>query len=206
MPATPISPSRQNSWSVTGPRLTEETHIHKPRLSSHPDFTAALDYLRQKLHPLVSCTTAQIPPDFPRTMLSYHLLTNDQLDNLARYFHQTSPPVSETYMYPAPIQKPWVGTAMETDVDLETKRRHFGRFIGLRGCDSPIVEGGPFFEPCQMEFGTTAPIAVDESISNLVAPDMEDQSVWKMMLLLEREWQAALAQAQAEHDQLFWWK
>lgn len=27
-------------------------------------------------------------------------------------------------------------------VDLETKRRRFGRFIGLRGCESPVLDEG----------------------------------------------------------------
>ncbi|KAJ5547073.1 hypothetical protein N7494_004658 [Penicillium frequentans] len=201
MPATPISPSRPNSWSVPGSRLTEETHIHAPRSLSHPNFPAILQYLGQNLHPLVSCKTAQIPPDFPQTMLSYHLLTNTQLDDLAQYFHQISPPIPETFMYPAPIQQPWVGTEAE-DVDLETKRRRFGRFIGLRGCDSPP----PFVEPFQINFRTIAPITFDESVSDTTAPGMEDESVWEMMLLMEREWQAALAQAQAEQYHSFGWK
>ncbi|KAJ6006609.1 hypothetical protein N7451_004553 [Penicillium sp. IBT 35674x] len=201
MPATPISPSRQNSWSIPGSKLTEETHIHAPRFLSHLDFPAVLQYLEQKLHPLVSCKTAQIPPDFPQTMLSYHLLTNTQLDNLAQYFHQTSPPVSETFMYPAPIQQPWIGTEAE-DVDLETKRRRFGRFIGLRGYDSPP----PFVDPLQINLGTTASIKSDEIMSDTVTPGMEDESVWEMMLFMEREWQAALVQAQAEQDHSFGWK
>lgn len=105
-------------------------------------------------------------------------------------------------MYPAPIQKPWIGTEAE-DVDLETKRRRLGRFIGLRVCESPMVKETPFLK---MSCGTTAPIAVDESISNLITPDMKDQSVREMVLLMEREWEAALAQAQAEHYHSFGWK
>jgi len=198
MPVTPVSTSCQNSWSVPGSRFTGEPHIHSPR-SLHPlDFPAVLQYLGQKVHPLVSCITAQIPPDFPQIMLSYHLLTNNQLDNLAQYFHQTSPPVSETFMYPAPIQKPWIGIEAE-DVDLETKRRRFGRFIGLRGCDSPP----PFVERFQVNFVTSAVVTVDESISNFIALGVEDESVWEMMLHMEREWQAGLAQAQAEHYHSF---
>ena len=28
---------------------------------------------------------------------------------------------------------------MDDETDLETKRRRWGRFIGLRGCDTPVV-------------------------------------------------------------------
>ncbi|KAJ5630503.1 uncharacterized protein N7484_010603 [Penicillium longicatenatum] len=205
MPATPSSP-RQNSRPVTGFRFTGKTQISTPRPLSHPDFAPVLEYLGQKLHPLVSCTTAQISLDFPPTMLSYHLLTNTQLDDLAQYFHQTSPPVPETYMYPSPIQNPWVGIEAQRDVDLETKRRRFGHFIGLRGCDPPVAEQTSSLEPCQIDLGTMAPITVDESISNLIAPSMEGQSVWEMLLFMEREWYAALAQAQAEQYHSFGWK
>ncbi|KAJ5777057.1 hypothetical protein N7520_000303 [Penicillium odoratum] len=189
MPATPISPSRPNSWSVPDPKLTEQTQTFIPLPIAHPDFAPVLGYLRQRLHPLVSCTTGQIPPDFPETMLSYHLLTNSQLDKLAQFFHQTSQTRPETWMYPTKIQKPWVGTNAEVDVNLETKRRRFGRFIGLRGCDSP-VEDRSFFHQ-----GTA-------DVSNITTPDMEDAALWEMVLCVEKEWQAALAKAQ-DH---FGWK
>lgn len=51
----------------------------------------------------------------------------------------------ETFRYPAPIPA-WVSAVEEKDaehaqdVDLETKRRRWGRFVGLRGCETPTEE------------------------------------------------------------------
>ena len=39
--------------------------------------------------------------------------------------------------YPAPVVTRW-----ERDGEIEGKRRRFGRFVGLRGCESPIEGGG----------------------------------------------------------------
>jgi hypothetical protein len=102
-------------------------------------FFPTLSHLGTRLYPLVSNTTALPHPDFPRTILGYHLLTSRQLDNLAIHYHQVWPPVRATAYYPVAIL-PWIGTENEEDVDLETKRRRFGRFIGLQRCESPVEE------------------------------------------------------------------
>jgi hypothetical protein len=49
--------------------------------------------------------------------------------------------VRETFRYPARIPA-WVSLNegeedAENAVDLETKRRRWGRFVGLRGCETP---------------------------------------------------------------------
>ncbi|PTU23860.1 hypothetical protein P175DRAFT_0405459, partial [Aspergillus ochraceoroseus IBT 24754] len=97
----------------------------------HPWFRLTIHYFATHLAPLVSCSTGQPHPDFPATMLSYHLLTSSQLDDLARHFHQVWPPSRETWEYPVAVL-PWLGTPEESTVDIATKRRRFGRFIGLR--------------------------------------------------------------------------
>ncbi|RAL09258.1 uncharacterized protein BO97DRAFT_458412 [Aspergillus homomorphus CBS 101889] len=105
-----------------------------------PTLEAITTHLRTKLYPLVSSTTGHEHPAFPRTLLAFHCLTHAQLDALARHFHQVYPPVAATGFYPITVP-PWVGTDRSSgrgNVDLETKRRRFGRFIGLRGCESPI--------------------------------------------------------------------
>ncbi|PYH94798.1 hypothetical protein BO71DRAFT_303386, partial [Aspergillus ellipticus CBS 707.79] len=104
----------------------------------HPNFHPTLTHLQTKLYPLVSTTTGLPHPDFPASLLNFHLLTSAQLDNLATHFHQVSPPSHATSLYPITIP-PWVG-ADAVEVDLVTKRRRFGRFIGLRGCESPLKE------------------------------------------------------------------
>jgi hypothetical protein len=100
--------------------------------------------------PLISVTTGLPHPQFPRSLLQYHLLTHEQLDSLARWYHQVAPASRESWMYPAWIP-PYTGASGPEeeenggfeDVELATKRRRWGRFIGLRGCESPTTaEGG----------------------------------------------------------------
>lgn len=55
------------------------------------------------------------------------------MDELARFYHQMTRGVW-TDAYPVSVR--WDQAA-----DLETKRRRFGRFVGLRGCESPVVAG-----------------------------------------------------------------
>ncbi len=71
-------------------------------------------------------------PSFPSTLLNFWLLTSTQLDELAHFYHQQTPSVY-TRHYPCPVNREW-----RTDATLEEKRRRIGRFIGLRGCESPV--------------------------------------------------------------------
>ena len=143
-----------------------------------------LSHLRTPLHPLVSSVTGTQHPDFPRNLLAFHLLTNSQLDELARHYHQVWPPVQETFWYPIWV-KGWVSSSpsvlqaeMREDaslVDLATKRRRFGRFIGLRGCESPVQD--------HREDANTNGVVENSS---------------EMLARMEREWQEALARAANE--------
>lgn len=107
--------------------------------TSHPNLHDIIQHLRSPLSPLVSATSGLPHPDFPATILAYHLLTSNQLDDLAVHFHQVWPPLRVTGKYPHPIPA-WLGAVGENETDLRTKRRRFGRFIGLRGCESPVGE------------------------------------------------------------------
>ncbi len=106
---------------------------------------ASVEHLRNPLVPLISVMTGLPHPAFPINLLQYHLLTHAQLDSLARWYHQVEPAVAETFFYPTWIPA-WTSLVGDDDntnvgVDLETKRRRFGRFIGLRGCESPTSTG-----------------------------------------------------------------
>jgi hypothetical protein len=142
------------------------------RIKEH--YLFSIEHLRAPLVPLVSVTSGLPHPDFPCSLLQYHLLTDEQLDSLARWYHQVSPPMAETFMYPAwiPAWASLVGrdTAddVQDDTDIETKRRRWGRFIGLRGCESPTATG---------------PL---------------DESAQELGRRMEREWQRALARAEEE--------
>ena len=123
------------------------------RVQKHRAFAGKVAHLRLQLAPLISPQTGQPHPSFPRNLLQYWLLTEQQLDDLAHYYHQSTPN-AYTQSYPCPV--PWLPrrTRLEIgDVDLqneysleqesrrlEAKRRRWGRFMGLRGCDTPALD------------------------------------------------------------------
>ncbi|KAI8230794.1 hypothetical protein K4K57_006674 [Colletotrichum sp. SAR 10_99] len=93
-------------------------------------FQEKMRQMRLPLVPLVQMSTGAVHPEFPATLLNFWLLTEAQLDDLARFYHQKTPsPWSASY--PCPIT--W-----KSGLTLEEKRRKIGKFIGLRGCDTPM--------------------------------------------------------------------
>ena len=136
---------------------------------SSSEFSSRLQHLRTPLRPLISITTGRPHPLFPTSLLHYHLLTATDLDELAHYYHQRTP--SEfSFGYPLPVVQRWhqealasPATSEETKAiqelmfpsnntqiantaELEAKRRRFGRFVGLRGCESPCATSATFDE------------------------------------------------------------
>lgn len=93
---------------------------------------AKLRDLSHPLAPLVQITTGYIHPAFPRLLLSFWLLTSDELDSLMEFYHQKGDS-ARMRDYPLPV-------GWEEGMPLERKRRRFGRFIGLRGCESPVKD------------------------------------------------------------------
>ena len=77
--------------------LFKAFNTHKMRRSS---FYERIGHLRIKLAPLQSLSHTTVHPDFPQTILHYHLLTEEQLDALAQFYDQRTPTVL-TKMYPA---------------------------------------------------------------------------------------------------------
>ncbi|KPI37412.1 uncharacterized protein AB675_10259 [Cyphellophora attinorum] len=150
-----------DAMSLSSPDSAYTPHPMTPviQISAPPPprraYSSAVSHLSTPLVPLISVTTGLPHPSFPRSLLQYHLLTHAQLDSLARWYHQTCPPTEESWMYPAWIP-PFTAHAAAAaagvnnvgqecargceGVTLETKRRRWGRFIGLRGCESPAVE------------------------------------------------------------------
>jgi hypothetical protein len=84
------------------------------------------------LAPLVQLTTGQIHPSFPSTLLNFWLLTDSELESLAHFYHQRTP-CRWTFQYPCPVT--W-----DPSLGLEEKRRRIGKFIGLRGCETPVAK------------------------------------------------------------------
>lgn len=90
-----------------------------------------IQYLEQPLCPLISMSTGEHHPEFPRNLFEYRLLTTNQLDDLAQHFHQVHPPSCETAQYIVTME-PWIGLHQEAEISLDTKRERFGEFVGLQ--------------------------------------------------------------------------
>ena len=101
------------------------------RLAKNPRLVRKIQQMALPLAPLVQLTTGAVHPAFPTTVLNFWLLTDEQLEALAHFYHQKIP-CPWTTQYPCPIT--W-----SSDLTLEEKRRKMGKFIGLRGCESPIL-------------------------------------------------------------------
>ncbi|KAK1972981.1 hypothetical protein LY78DRAFT_649906 [Colletotrichum sublineola] len=98
--------------------------ISNRRAARNAAFQDKIRQMRLPLAPLVQMSTGAVHPAFPATLLNFWLLTEDQLDDLARFYHQRSPsPWSG--QYPCPIT--W-----QSGLSLGEKRRKIGKFIGLR--------------------------------------------------------------------------
>ena len=132
------------------------------RSSTSHNFQTKLSQMALQLSPLVQVTTGAIHPRFPRLFVNYWLLTEPELDALAAFYHQRGTGPDDDYddgndasfwknEYPVPVR--W-----EDNASLETKRRRFGRFIGLRGCESPVLN---------MEDWTRVDIPDDDSLNKM---------------------------------------
>jgi len=115
------------------PPQSYETHPEyvQRRIATNPAFAHKLSQMRLCLSPLVQVNTGWVHPAFPQSVLHFWLLTDSQLEGLASFYHQRTPSTLSR-QYPCPIK--W-----RSDLPLEEKRRKIGRFIGLRGCESPII-------------------------------------------------------------------
>ncbi|KAL7629341.1 hypothetical protein AAE478_000861 [Parahypoxylon ruwenzoriense] len=117
--------------------MENQTHNQQPptnpddqRAAKDAAFREKLRQMALPLAPLVQLTTGEIHPAFPGTLLNFWLLTDEELEELAHFYHQRTP-CRWTLHYPCPI-------AWSSDMPLEEKRRRIGRFIGLRGCETPL--------------------------------------------------------------------
>ncbi|KAB2577727.1 hypothetical protein DBV05_g3477 [Lasiodiplodia theobromae] len=105
-------------------------------------FARKLSSLRLKIMPIYPMPSGPPHKDFPQTMLQFYLLTEEQLDSMAAYYSQSI--VNEwTSQYPSVMA--WdadffADPALPEAERIKSKLRKFGKFIGLRGCDTPIEE------------------------------------------------------------------
>ena len=111
------------------------------RIQKSPALSNKISEMRLKLSPLVRITTGHVHPSFPKTLLHYWLLMDSQLDDLALFYHQRP----EADGPEAGVKSRWASQypkemGWREGMGLEEKRRRWGKFIGLRGCETPKTE------------------------------------------------------------------
>lgn len=147
---------RPPNHQITGPVNAQQRFVTRPlhSVQAHirPAHSNFLDYVATPLRPFISCVDGKQHPDFPLNLLAFHLLTSQQLDNLARFYHQVLPRVKESTYYPRPMEA-WIGAQGEENVDVDTKRRRFGCFIGLYTPAPPQPRWDPLVYHRELEHG-----------------------------------------------------
>ena len=86
--------------------------MHKAK--SNPELAQKIANLQLHLHPLVPLPQGEAHPAFPRTLLAYHLLTEEELDDIAHHYHQSTPSFW-TNQYPANMNwdKEWLNASKQ---------------------------------------------------------------------------------------------
>ncbi|KAK7951419.1 uncharacterized protein PG986_007147 [Apiospora aurea] len=115
---------------AAGPSPTPPPTLTLRRAAENTAFREKVRQMALPLAPLVQLTTGDVHPRFPATLLNFWLLTDHELESLASFYHQRTPCVW-TRHYPCPV-------AWSPSLPLEEKRRKIGKFIGLRGCETPV--------------------------------------------------------------------
>lgn len=127
-PQEPNNPSNNNTTTNTNDANTKNSNnnnLSARRADRNPALDTKLRQMALPLAPLVQLTSGQVHPAFPTTLLNFWLLTDEQLDEIAHFYHQRTP-CQWTRHYPCPIT--W-----SEGLTIEEKRRKIGKFIGLRG-------------------------------------------------------------------------
>jgi hypothetical protein len=120
------------------------------RLSQrNPTLAARIERLQLTIHPIIRIQ--EVTPSgnflyapehdwFPRNLLQYLTLSESMLDAMMHHYSQSTPDAyTEAYPAPANWDKSWLAT-LPSSRRAQVKRRKFGQFIGLRGCDTPVSE------------------------------------------------------------------
>jgi hypothetical protein len=135
------------------------SHHHTSRSSlsarrNDPELTRKILEMHLVLCPIRQLPFGDIHPSLPQSVLKYWLLTEDEIDSIARFYHQTDRSHPYFNGYPGhmnwdnlwlrrPDEKTDPREIMQLPTDKERlimKRRRVGKFIGLRGCQTPNHE------------------------------------------------------------------
>lgn len=129
-PPSPHTPQEPNNNTTTTTSNSDDdnsnnNNVNARRTGRNLALDTKLRQMALPLAPLVQLTSGQVHPAFPTTLLNFWLLTDEQLDEIAHFYHQRTP-CQWTRHYPCPIT--W-----SEGLTIEEKRRKIGKFIGLRG-------------------------------------------------------------------------
>ena len=109
----------------------------------NPELAERIANLRLKIAPFVPEPYGGPPhSSYPKMALHFWLLTEDQLDSIAHYYHQSTPN-EYTNRYPTAMgwDKAFFARLVNNPAKrVEIKRRKFGKFIGIKGCETPTEE------------------------------------------------------------------
>ncbi|KAF1912322.1 hypothetical protein BDU57DRAFT_542167 [Ampelomyces quisqualis] len=120
-----------------------------PISSRNPDLAEKIAQMRLTIAPIVHVRTGLPGLAYPSMMLQLFLLTEDQLDQLAHFYSQSTPDAL-THEYPQTMN--WSLPFLCKDPSLpencrlselervKVKMRMFARFIGMRGAETPLWE------------------------------------------------------------------
>lgn len=166
----------------------------------HRDYLPLLCYLAQPVTEIVHCISGQRSPDWPKNILQFRLLSAPQLDNLACFFDQVSPPMPYTSWYPRRLEPPWIGDPSQEKIDLCIRRRRFGHFIGLSESDAFACHQYGMDDPehDRDESDAQSEIQNQKQIEGLRGAASEGPGDFQAPMILgfveciEREWRAAL--------------
>lgn len=120
--------------------LPEPLSLRTHKQKTNPALARKIHTLRLSLHPLVPLPNGDPHPAFPRTLLAYHLLTEEELDSIAHYYHQSTPN-EWTHQYPACMNwdKEWLDGNRVSRRGSRLRRR--SSIVGLGQDSVPATPG-----------------------------------------------------------------
>lgn len=129
------------------------------------------------------------------------------------------PPVRGTFWYPVRIVQPWIrregakGYVADEELGLEVKRRRFGRFIGLRGCEEILPSGSlkrrrgkGVVREKKLEEEEVEEGEIREEEEEYEEEEEGGETAEEMLARMEREWFEAMVRARYEGEYAMRWK
>jgi len=122
---------------------------------NNPTLQEKIEQLRFPILPIYQLPCNDPHPKYPKSLLEFWLLSEDDCDSIARYYHQLSPTSQWHNLYPSNMNwdcdflaKPDPQTMDEEDMQaclneedrVWLKKRMVGKFIGFPWCRTPIAE------------------------------------------------------------------